>query len=850
MTHDALPPAAANELAKRLKWPLRLTAAGMLGERVWKAFFPFVSIVLALLAALMAGLPALLVPGLLRGLALLAALAAITAVLGGIRRFHAPHRSEVLTRLDATLPGQPIAALADVQAIGAGDAGSEAVWRAHQMRMVARVNAARAVAPDLRVAVRDPFALRLMALLGFVMALGFGNLSKVTELGDLVPGPQAEAAIVASWEGWIEPPAYTGKPSLYLNDQKPGPLAVPSGSRLTLRLYGKLGALSVTGDIATFPEEPLPSHVVQITRNGRLAIEGPGGAAWSVTAIGDVPPDVRPEGDLTRTIAGEMRQGFVATDDYGVVAGQARFALDLTAVDRRHGLTIAPEPRTDIIVDLPMPFRGDRLVVEETLHDNLAEHAWAGLPVSLNLSVEDAAGQMGSSVPEQIKLPGRRFLNPLAASLIEQRRDLMWSRENGPRVAMILRAVSYRPDGLFPRETQLLKLRMLIRRLEMGTRFGLSEGLRDEVTRALWDMAIEIEDGSLSDALERLRRAEERLSEAMEQGASPEELSELMDELRQAMKDYMDQLAAQQPEGAEGQDQQQSQNGMQITPEDLEAMMDRIEELMQQGRQDEAQAMLDAMREMMENMQVTQGQPGEGNKSPGEQAMEGLQDTLRQQQGLSDEAFRDLQEQANPNARAGESSENVGRDGGQGRGQAHSGEGGEGQGEGEGDGNQGDLADRQSALRDQLREQQEGLPGAGSPEGQDAREALGRAGDAMDSAEQALRDGDVGEALNRQAEAMEAMREGMRQFDNAMAQQQQQQGQQGAAAGEPGQRQSDPLGRDPGSNGTVATDGPLAEGEDVYRRAQELMDELRRRSGDGARPELERDYLKRLLDRF
>jgi hypothetical protein len=34
------------------------------------------------------------------------------------------------------------------------------------------------------------------------------------------------------------------------------------------------------------------------------------------------------------------------------------------------------------------------------------------------------------------------------------------------------------------------------------------------------------------------------------------------------------------------------------------------------------------------------------------------------------------------------------------------------------------------------------------------------------------------------------------------------------------------------------------------QRARDLLDEIRRRSGDLGRPELELDYLRRLLDRF
>jgi hypothetical protein len=42
----------------------------------------------------------------------------------------------------------------------------------------------------------------------------------------------------------------------------------------------------------------------------------------------------------------------------------------------------------------------------------------------------------------------------------------------------------------------------------------------------------------------------------------------------------------------------------------------------------------------------------------------------------------------------------------------------------------------------------------------------------------------------------------------------------------------------------------MLQGEDIYRRAQDILDEIRRRSGEQARPESERDYLRRLLDQF
>jgi len=162
------------------------------------------------------------------------------------------------------------------------------------------------------------------------------------------------------------------------------------------------------------------------------------------------------------------------------------------------------------------------------------------------------------------------------------------------------------------------------------------------------------------------------------------------------------------------------------------------------------------------------------------------------------------------------------------------------------------------------------LPGQGLEQGDEARRQLDEAGRAMDDAEQALRDGDTGGALQRQADAIQSLREGMRALGDMLNQDsgqqagegQQQGGQQAGAQDGQGQQPGggmrsegrpmlDPLGRQRSGNGNVVTSGdPLAEGLDPAKRARDLLDEIRRRSGDRQRPQDERDYLGRLLDRF
>jgi hypothetical protein len=48
----------------------------------------------------------------------------------------------------------------------------------------------------------------------------------------------------------------------------------------------------------------------------------------------------------------------------------------------------------------------------------------------------------------------------------------------------------------------------------------------------------------------------------------------------------------------------------------------------------------------------------------------------------------------------------------------------------------------------------------------------------------------------------------------------------------------------------MSPDRGLLQGQDVYRRAQDLLDEIRKRAGEQDRPDQERSYLKRLLDLF
>jgi len=284
-----------------LKRPVLLTRLGMVAEQVTRAFWPFWTVAFIVIAPLMFGWHETAPLELLWGFAVAAVFGLGGTFVWGIRRYRTPSRAEAKARVDARLPGRPIAALEDTQAIGTGDAASEAVWQAHVARMADRTRDAKTVQPDLRVADKDPYGLRFMALLFFVCALLFGSLLRVNSVTDIASGEQ-QLATGPVWEGWVDPPAYTGKPTLYLNDIPAGPLRVPTGSTITLRLYGEVGELTVaetvSARIGELPPASDPQQEFTITQSGTLAIEGENGATWDITVVADQPPEVELAGPI------------------------------------------------------------------------------------------------------------------------------------------------------------------------------------------------------------------------------------------------------------------------------------------------------------------------------------------------------------------------------------------------------------------------------------------------------------------------------------------------------------------------------------------------------------------------
>ena len=189
---------------------------------------------------------------------------------------------------------------------------------------------------------------------------------------------------------------------------------------------------------------------------------------------------------------------------------------------------------------LVLPNARTRNGVGQTVKD-LSEDPYAGADVTLTLTAKDEAGNEGRSEPFNMRLPERLFTKPLARALIEQRRILALDANQNAQVYAALDALMIAPELFMPEAGQYLGLYSVARQLEAAR----TDDAMREVVASLWALAVTIEDGNITDVDKALRAAQDALKQALERGASDEEIKKLTENLRAALDNFLRQLAEQ-----------------------------------------------------------------------------------------------------------------------------------------------------------------------------------------------------------------------------------------------------------------------------------------------------------------
>lgn len=835
----------------RLAEALRRARWAIVWERFWPHLARLLTVVGLFLAVSWAG-AWLLLPfaGRLIGIGIFALLA--LASLLPMLRFRWPTRDDALRRLDhgTGIRHRPATALTDT--LQSADPVALALWQAQRERTLSQLKRIRAGLPSPRLAIHDPWALR--ALVVVLMAATFFAAS-----GERT----ARVAAAFDWNGmlaapnvrvdaWVTPPTYTARPPVILSaagntkDTVPGPeaasLTVPAGSTLIVRTSGSNLDVAVSGGLTEAPAtEDAPKGATErrftITGDGTAHVRTPSGQpTWTFKTMPDRAPTIALAKDPERQARGSLLLAYKIEDDYGVTEAHAQFAVRSGDVAKDGSKSAdAPPAATRPLFDLPqfalvLPNARTRNGVGQTVKD-LSEHPYAGADVTLTLTARDEAGNEGTSEPFSLRLPERVFAKPLPRALIELRRMLALDANQNSVVYSGLEGLLVAPELFTPELGQYLGLRSVLSQLDAAR----TDDAMREVVASLWALAVIIEDGNISDVEKALRAAQDALKQALERGASDEEIKKLTEQLQAALDNFMRQLAEQLKNNPQQLARPLDPNTKVMRQQDLKSMIDRMERLSRSGDKDAAKQLLDQLQQMLENLQMAQpGQQGDGDM---EQALNELGDVIRKQQQLRDKTFKQGQDSRRDRMRGQQGDQNAMNDLRQ---------------------DQQGLRNRLKKLLDDLNKQgmgqgqkgEKGQQGQGQ-QGQGDEPGLDDADSAMGDADGRLGEGNADGAVDSQGRALDALRKGAEKLAQDM---QQQQGDgQGDGPGnrvgrqEGGGRDSDPLGRPLRGREHADDYSVKIPGEIDVQRVRRILEELRRRLADPQRPQIELDYIERLL---
>jgi hypothetical protein len=507
----------------------RVTARAVL----WVEFalahtWPQLSVLAAALGVAMLGLvPAGLLGPCLLLLATAAGMAASVWFNRALPRPPSPEAAERWLERDSRLAHRPFATLRDVPAQGEADSP---FWQAHVARAAAALRRLRLRLPDAGLTGRDPFALRAAAVLLFTAGLvTAGDRANQRILAAFIPGMSATPGSTVV-QAWIEPPAYTGLPPIFL-PRDGGTVQVPQNSRLSVSLSGGhfKPRLFLPGPRIKFHTTGEAAWQASglVTRSGALSLSRMFSTlgSWSL----DVLPNDRPvaliphaPGAAGKTL--ETRLPWHVSQRWGVAGLQAE-------------LRPAGHPELPAVT-LPVPLPGTPKDASGALQTDLSANPYAGVDMEARLLARDVSGQTGQSPAVRFRLPAREFRNGLARAIADVRRRLAMHFETPAEAADDISALLETGRGFGGHSGVFLNAAAAGALL----RFNPSPQGVAEAQSRLWIVALALDGGlpeasqaALDEARAALRRA---LQERKEGKIGQPELARQMQRLREALAQY------------------------------------------------------------------------------------------------------------------------------------------------------------------------------------------------------------------------------------------------------------------------------------------------------------------------
>lgn len=822
-------PGSAQDGQSRIRHTLLRARLALFWERLWPRLVPVMIVIAAFATVVFFDiLPSL--PMWIHVVALIAFAATIIAALVRLPRgLRWPSAAEGRRRIETAsdLRHRPLETLIEPIAVGADNPEARALWAAHQARAKVALATIKAGIAAPGLARRDPYAIRFAVLIVLVVALAVGASDGERRLqrafDPIAQLLRPEPVLV---EAWITPPAYTGLAPIVLSygDKKDsreshsaalrpvvaGPVSVPEGSSLIVQVDGgraaptlKVGSENRVLDVAS---ERVYRVETTIADGSRIDIERGSTklAGWPIVVVPDREPEVAFTEPPTPNERGQIKFAVEASDDYGVVA--------LTAFVRLAERGIDDDP-----LEIALPLPADRTHIKHTSLQDLTSNPWAGLDVTIQAMAKDAVDQIGVSASHTLTLPERAFRNPLARALVALRKELVRNpaARNPARNAL---------DGLLTTPGKLPDdsvVRLALSSAAGRLRYDASRQGTMTVANILWDTALRLEDGSnLAAAQRELTARQQELLDRLNDKTGDTEIDKLFDEVREALAKALQEMMKNMADMPTW-DMPLPPDAQVMSPEDLFKQLEEAREMAKNGDHDSARQQLQQMLSMLDALR----NGGMAQMSPQQQQQmkeanelsKQLQDLARRQKELMDQTFQ--RSERGQQGRGGQQNQNPG------------------------------SAEQQDQIRRDLDELMRRL---GEMTGQ-VPGNLGEAEKAMRESAEALGRGDANGAMDPQGRALQALQQGAGQMSQMMAQALGLRGLMPGGTQTPragNDRNSDPFGRPMPATGASNGDEVKIPDASERARAREILDELRRRSGEAERPRLELDYIERLLRRF
>ncbi len=295
-----------------------------------------------------------------------------------------------------------------------------------------------------------------------------------------------------------------------------------------------------------------------------------------------------------------LRFSLNVKDDYSVKELGMRMDINPIVEDRPLGKPISEER---LVISSP----NEEFLISPTF--DLTWHTWAGLPVQITFKAMDHRQQIAVLKPISLILPEREFEHPMAKSLIAMRKRLAWDYQDSFfDIARHLETLLDAPDYFQNNTVIYLAIRSASSRLlhHYAKDEDKKTDIAKEVIALLWEAALVIEDGNLSLAMRELQDAQQALENLMrDPNASEDEIAQHMQELREKMSNYFTELQRdmqKRMESGELKTLPSDQFDQIISPDMLSQMMEQLEQALRDGDEQKAQELMSQMQRMMEMM--------------------------------------------------------------------------------------------------------------------------------------------------------------------------------------------------------------------------------------------------------